>query len=187
MGMIDEVQKELQSSVAKAHDALKRELSKLRAGRATPALLDGVRVDYYGTMTPLTQMAHVNVPEPRLITVKPWDKSQIKAVEKALRETDLGLNPQADSDLIRIPLPPLTEERRKEFVKIARKYGEECKVSIRKARHEALDMLSQIETDGEASADEVDRAKKRAEETIAEATKQVDAIVGTKEKDIMEV
>jgi len=187
MGMIDEVHKELLSSIAKSQDALKRDLAKLRAGRATPALLDNLRVDYYGTMTPLTQMAHVNVPEPRLITVKPWDKTQIKAVEKALRESDLGLNPQADGDIIRIPLPPLTEERRKEFVKIARKYGEECKVAIRKARHEALDMLSQIETDGEASADEVDRAKKRAEEAIADASKQVDAIVGNKEKDIMEV
>ncbi len=128
-------------AIAKAHDALKRELTKLRAGRASPALLDGIRVDYYGTPTPLAQMAHINVPEPRLITVKPWDKTQIKAVEKALRESDLGLNPQVDGDLVRIPLPPLTEERRKEFVKIARKYGEECKVAIRKARHDALDML----------------------------------------------
>src|SRR5579884_13265 len=100
-------------------------------------------------------MAHINVPEPRLITVKPWDKTQVKAVEKALRESDLGLNPQPDGDIIRIPLPPLTEERRKEFVKIARKYGEECKVTIRKARHDALDMLSEVEAEGQASADEV--------------------------------
>jgi ribosome recycling factor len=187
MSMIDEVHKDLIGSVAKAHDALKRELSKLRAGRATPALLEGIRVDYYGTATPLAQMAHVNVPEPRLITVKPWDKTQIKAVEKALRESDLGLNPQADGDIVRIPLPPLTEERRKEFVKIARKYGEECKVAIRKSRHDALDMLSNMDSEGEASADDVDRAKKRAEDAIAEATKQVDSIVGSKEKDIMEV
>jgi ribosome recycling factor len=157
--MIDEVHKDLIGSIAKAQDALKRELSKLRAGRATPSLLDGIRVDYYGSMTPLTQMAHVNVPEPRLITVKPWDKTQIKAVEKALRESDLGLNPQPDGDIVRIPLPPLTEERRKEFVKIAKKYGEECKVAIRKARHDALDLLSNIENEGEASADEVERAK----------------------------
>ncbi len=185
--MIDEVHKDLLGSVAKAQDALKRELSKLRAGRASPALLDGIRVDYYGTLTPLAQMAHVNVPEPRLLTVKPWDKSQVKAVEKALRESDLGLNPQPDGEIIRIPLPPLTEERRKEFVKIGRKYGEECKVAIRKARHDALDMLTAIENDGEASADDVDRAKKRAEDSIAEATKAVDTIVGSKEKDIMEV
>jgi len=185
--VLDDVHKELLGSIGKAQEALKRDLAKLRAGRATPSLLEGIRVDYYGALTPLAQMAHVNVPEPRLITIKPWDKTQIKAVEKALRESDLGLNPQADGDIVRVPLPPLTEERRKEFVKVARKYGEECKVSIRKARHDALDMLSSIENEGEASADEVDRAKKRAEDSIAEATKQVDGIVGNKEKDIMEV
>jgi ribosome recycling factor len=185
--MLDDIHKELVSSIAKAHDALKRELAKLRAGRANPNLLDGIRVDYYGTMTPLSQMANIAVPEPRLLTVKPWDKTQIKAVEKALRESDLNLNPQTDGDLIRIPLPPLTEERRKEFVKIARKYGEECKVSIRKARHEALDMLNELDKGGEASADDVDRAKKKAEETVADAVKTVDGIIGQKEKDIMEV
>jgi len=187
MGMIDDVHKDLLNSMTKAHDALKRQLATLRAGRASASLLDGIKVDYYGTHTPLAQMAHVNVPEPRLITVKPWDKSQVKAVEKAIRESDLGLNPQADNDLIRIPLPPLTEERRKEFVKIAKKHGEECKVAIRKARHEALDMLSQIEADGEASADEVDRAKKKTEEAVHEFSKQIDGTVAHKEKDIMEV
>ncbi len=185
--MLDDVHKELVASIAKAHDNLKRELGKLRAGRASANLLDGIRVDYYGTMTPLSQMAHVNVPEPRLITVKPWDKTAVKAVEKALRENDLGLNPQTDGDLIRIPLPPLTEERRREFVKIAKKYGEECKVTIRKGRHEAIDMLNEIDQAGDASADEVDRAKKKAEETVAEAVKTVDQIVAHKEKDIMEV
>lgn len=185
--MLDDTQKELVASIAKAHEALKRDLTKLRAGRANPNLLDGIRVDYYGTLTPLAQMAHVNVPEPRLLTVKPWDKTQVKPVEKALRESDLGLNPQTDGDLIRIPLPPLTEERRKEFVKIARKYGEECKVTIRKARHEALDMLTELDEGGEASADDVERAKKKVEETVSESVKQVDVIIGQKEKDIMEV
>ena len=185
--MIDDVQKDLVTAIGKAHDVLRRDLAKLRAGRAHPSLLDGVRVDYYGTNTPLAQMAHVNVPEPRLITVKPWDKSVIKAVEKAIREADLGLNPQPDGDIIRVPLPPLTEERRKEFVKIARKYGEECKVTVRKARHDALDLLSQVESDGEASADAVDRAKKKTEETVSDAVKQVDSLVSGKEKDILEV
>jgi ribosome recycling factor len=185
--MLDDIHKELISSIAKAHEVLKRDLGKLRAGRANPNLLDGIRVDYYGTMTPLNQMAHVNVPEPRLITVKPWDKTQVKPVEKALRESDLNLNPQTDGDLIRIPLPPLTEERRKEFVKIARKYGEECKVTIRKARHEAMDMLTELDEGGGASADDVDRAKKKAEETVADSVKTVDQIIGQKEKDIMEV
>jgi ribosome recycling factor len=187
MSMISDVQKELLASIAKTHEALRRELIKLRAGRASASLLDGIRADYYGTPTALAQMAHINVPEPRLITVKAWDRSQVKSVEKALRESDLGLNPQVDGDVVRIPLPPLTEERRKEFVKIARKYGEECKVGIRKVRHDALDMLSQLETDGDSSADEVDRGKKKVEDTVTEAVKQVDSMISHKEKDILEV
>jgi len=185
--MLDDVHKELVSAIGKAHEVLRRDLSKLRAGRASANLLDGIRVDYYGTLTQLSKMANISIPEPRLLMVKPWDKTQMKAVEKALRESDLGLNPQPDGDIIRIPLPPLTEERRKEFVKIAKKYGEECKVSVRRARHEALDMLSQIETDGDASADDVDRAKKKAEDAVADASKQIDATVSHKEKDILEV
>ena len=185
--MLDDVHKELVSSIAKAHDVLKRDLAKMRAGRANTNLLEGIRVDYYGTMTPLAQMANVAVPEPRLITVKPWDKTQVKAVEKAIRESEMGLNPQTDGDLIRIPLPPLTEERRREFVKLAKKFGEECKVTIRKARHEALDMLSEIDQAGDAQADEVDRAKKRTEDAVADGSKQVDAMIASKEKDIMEV
>jgi ribosome recycling factor len=184
--MIQDVQKELASSLAKSHEALKRELTKLRAGRATTSLLDGIKADYYGTPTALSQMAHINIPEPRLITVKPWDRTAVKAVEKALRESDLGLNPQVDGDFVRIPLPPLTEERRKDFVKIARKYGEDCKVALRKARHEALDMLAELETEG-SSADEVDRAKKKVEEIVQESVKQVDSTISHKEKDILEV
>ena len=185
--MLDDVQKDLVSAIGKAHEVLKRELAKLRAGRANTSLLENIRVDYYGTMTPLSQMANISVPEPRLITVKPWDKSQVKPVEKAIRESDLGLNPQPDGDIIRVPLPPLTEERRKEFVKVARKYGEECKVTIRKARHDALDMLKELDEGGEASADDVDRAKKKAEDTITDGVKQVDSMISAKEKDILEV
>jgi ribosome recycling factor len=185
--MIQDVQKELVEALAKAHDALKRELTKLRAGRANAGLLEGIRVDYYGTPTALSQMAHINIPEPRLISVKPWDKTQIKAVEKAIRESDLGLNPQVDGDLVRIPLPPLTEERRKEFVKIARKYGEDCKITIRKARHDAIDMLGALESGGDASADDVDRAKKKVEELVQDSGKQVDSTIAHKEKDILEV
>ena len=185
--MLDDIHKELSASIVKAQDALKRDLGKLRAGRANANLLDGIKVDYYGAITPLAQMAHINVPEPRLITVKPWDKTAVKAVEKALRENDLGLNPMTDGDLIRLPLPPLTEQRRKEFVKVARKYGEECKVSIRKARHEALDMFKELDDGGEVSTDDVDRAKKKTEEIVADGVKAVDGIIAQKEKDIMEV
>lgn len=185
--MINDVLSELQSNIGKAHDACKRDLVKLRAGRASAEMVAGVRVDYYGTPTPIPQMANVAVPEPRMITVKPWDKGTLKAIEKAIRESDLGLNPSVDGDIVRIPIPPLTEERRKEFVKIAKKHGEECKVTIRKARHEALDMLAEIKDSGGASEDEVDRAKKKVEEVVSEGVKGVDVLVAAKEKDILDI
>jgi ribosome recycling factor len=185
--MIDDVLSELGQSMEKAHAALKRDLAKLRTGRAHSSMLDGVRVDYYGTSTPLAQMATVNVPEPRLITVKPWDRSQMKAVEKALKEADTGLNPSVDGDIIRVPVPPLSEERRKDLVKVARKNGEECRVVIRKGRHEALDMLAEIKKDGGASEDEVERAKKKVEEVVSAAAHTVETIIHGKEKDILEI
>ncbi len=185
--MMDDVLKELHASIAKAHEALKRELAKLRTGRANSSMLDSVRVDYYGTMTPLAQMANVNVPEPRLLIVKPWDRGVVKAVEKAIREASLGLNPQVDGDVIRIPIPALNEERRRELVKVSKKYGEECKVAIRNARHEALNFLKEADDSGDMPADEAERGKKKVEEVVADGTKGVDAILAHKEKDIMEI
>jgi ribosome recycling factor len=185
--MIEEVITELKSAVEKAKDSLKRDLTKLRTGRAHAGMLDSVKVDYYGQVTPIGQMATVNVPEPRMLTVKPWDKSQVQAVEKAIRESELGLNPQTDGELIRIPIPALSEERRKELVKVAKKHGEECKVGIRKARHEALDMLNEIKEGGDASEDDTERAKKKAEEIVAEAGHAVDQIIQSKEKEILAV
>lgn len=185
--MLDDILQDLRASIGKAHEALKRELSKVRTGRAHAGMLDGIRVDYYGQITPVSQMATVSIPEPRLITVKPWDRAAVKLVEKAIRESELGLNPQVDGELIRIPVPPLTEERRKEMVKVAKKYGEDCKVAIRKVRHEALDLCAQLESDGDASADDVDRARKKVEETVSEGTRTVDQIISTKEKDILEI
>jgi ribosome recycling factor len=185
--MIDEVLVDLQEGVDKALDALKRDLSKLRTGRAHSGMLDSIRIEYYGQSTPLAQLASVNVPEPRMLIVKPWDKSQVQAVEKALRESDLGLNPQVDGELIRVPIPALSEERRKDLVKVARKHGEESKVSVRRARHDALDLLGEIKQGGEASEDEVERAKKRAEEIVSEAGRNVDAVVQQREKDILAV
>lgn len=185
--MIDEVLTELKQQTEKAKEALKRDLAKLRTGRAHAGMLDSIRVDYYGSSTPLGQMATVSVPEPRLLAVKPWDKSQMQHVEKALRESDLGLNPQLDGELIRIPIPPLSEERRRELVKVAKKHGEECKVAIRKARHEALDMLSEIKSNGDASEDAVDRAKKKAEELVTESGHHVDQIIQQKEKEILTI
>jgi ribosome recycling factor len=185
--MIDDILTELKTSSEKAKEALRRDLSKLRTGRAHPAMLDMLRVDYYGQQTPIAQMANVGVPEPRMLTVKPWDKSVVQAVEKAIRESDLGLNPQVDGDLIRIPVPALSEQRRKDLVKIAKKNGEECKVAVRKARHEALDMLSELKESGDASEDDVDRAKKKAEELVSEAGQSIDQIIATKEKEILAI
>jgi ribosome recycling factor len=185
--MLDDVYKELRASADKALESLRRDLAKVRTGRAHPSMLDGIRVDYYGSVTPLAQMATVNVPEPRLITVKPWDKGQVKAVDKAIRESDLGLNPQVDGDLIRIPIPALTEERRKDLVKILRKNGEECKVAIRKHRRDAIEMVDEFEKDGDVSGDEADRGRKKIEEMTTDLVKTVDTTITGKEKDVMEV
>lgn len=187
MGMIEDTLAELSASIGKAHEALRRELSRIRTGRATADLLDSIRVDYYGTPTPISQMASVSVPEPRLLTVKPWDRTQIKAIESAIVQSPLGLNPQNDGELIRIPMPPLTEQRRKELAKLARGHLEDAKIAIRKARHECRDMLAQIEKDGDASADEVERASKAMEDTVKDGTSKADEIVAAKEKDILQV
>jgi ribosome recycling factor len=185
--MIDDVLKDLRSSLEKAQDSMKRELAKLRTGRAHPGMLDSIRVDYYGTPTPIAQMAAVAVPEPRMLTVKPWEKNMVQAVDKALRESDLGINPQVDGDLIRVPVPPLSEERRRDLTKIAKKNGEECKIVMRKARHDALDLLAEMKKSGVAGEDAVERGRKKVEDLVAEAAKSVDAVVESKEQEILKV
>lgn len=187
MSMIDDVLSDLAESVRKAHDALRRELSKLRTGRANLAVLDGVRADYYGTPTPLVQLATLSTPEPRLILIKVWDKGAVKAIDSAIRSAGLGLNPAVDGELIRIPIPALTEERRKDLVKVARKAGEDAKVSIRAARRDANELLDQLVADGEVPEDDVTRALKKVQTTIDDGVKAVDDIVTAKEKDILEV
>lgn len=185
--MIDEVLEGLKDANEKAQEALKRDLGKLRTGRAHPGMLDSIRADYYGTPTPISQMAAIAVPEPRMLTVKPWEKTQVQIIDKALRESDLGLNPQVDGDLIRVPVPPLSEERRKDLTKLAKKTGEECKIAIRKARHDAMDMLTEMKSNGDAGEDEVERAKKKAEDIVSGANQLVDELVQAKEKEIMKV
>ncbi|WP_437709457.1 ribosome recycling factor [Sorangium sp. So ce448] len=185
--MLEDVIKELREGIEKAIEALRRDLAKVRTGRANAAMLDGIRIDYYGVPTPIVQMATVSVPEPRLISVKPWEKNQVKAIEKAIRESDLGLNPQVDADLIRLPIPPLTEERRREMVKLTKKNGEDAKVAIRKHRRDANEMIDSLEKDGDVSGDEADRAKKKVDDVVAEGTKQVDTVIAGKEKDILDV
>lgn len=183
--MLSETLEDLNEGIEKATDALRRELAKIRTGRANPDILDSLRIDYYGTPTPLKQMATISVPEPRMITVKPFDRTTIGAIEKAIIVGDLGLNPSNDGELIRIPLPPLTEERRKELVKVARKVGEDAKVAIRRARHDAKDMIDAFEKDGDVGADDAERARKELEEIVKGASARVDEIVGEKEKDIL--
>lgn len=185
--MLDEVLQDLQSSIAKAHESLKTNLSRLRTGRATAAMLDSVRVDYYGTPTPINQMANVQIPEPRMITIKPWEKGQAKHIDRAIRDANLGLNPQVDGELIRIPIPPLTEERRKELAKQARKIGEDTKIAIREARRNAKEMVDQIVSDGDVGEDEGELAWKKGEEIVVTGNKAVDEMIAAKEKDIMTV
>jgi ribosome recycling factor len=185
--MIAEVMEELEKDIGKAQEALKRELSKIRTGRAHPSLLESVRVEVYGSQMPLSQLATVTVPEARMLMVKPWDKTQLKVIEKAIVQSPLGLNPMSDGEILRIPMPPLTEERRKDLAKLVKKQGEETKVAVRKARHDAKDMLSTLEKDGQISEDELARAEKKVEETIQKGVAEVDAIVARKDKDLLEV
>ena len=185
--MLAETLEELGASIAKAHESLKRDLAKIRAGRANPGILDGLRIDYYGTPTPLKQLASVSVPEARMIVLKPFDRTQMQPIEKAIMEAQLGLNPSNDGEIIRIPMPPLTEERRKDLVKVARKSGEECKVAIRKVRHDAKDMIDSLQKEGEVGEDDADRARKELEDKVKGGTSAVEQIVGKKEIDILEV
>jgi ribosome recycling factor len=185
--MIDDIISELNDGIANSFEALTRELAKVRTGRANPSILDRVRVDYYGTSTPISQMANVGVPDASLLTVKPWEKTQVKAIDKAIREAGLGLNPQVDGDLIRIPIPPLTEERRKEMVKMTKKMCEDGKIAIRKHRRDAMDMLAEGQKEGEIREDDCDRAKKKVEDIVAENVTRVDKIVAERDAQIMEV
>ena len=185
--MLEEVLQELRQGVGKAHESLRGQLGRLRTGRASASMLDSVRVNYYDTPTPIAQMASVSIPEPRLIVIKPWEKGQSRAIDKAIRDADLGLNPQLDGDLIRIPIPSLTEERRKDLSKQARKMGEECKIGIREARREAKEMIDSLVNDGDVGEDEGSAALKKTEEIVSHGSKQVDEIVANKEKDIMTV
>jgi ribosome recycling factor len=182
--MIDDILSELKTDIAKSHDVLRKALARVRTGRANPDILDAVRVDYWGTPTPISQMANISVPEARMLLVKAWDKQNVKAIERAIMEADLGLNPQSDGELIRLPMPALTEERRKELTKQARKSGEEAKVSIRKHRQDSRALLEELK---EVGADDIDRALKKVDELVHAGTHGVDEIVSKKEKDIMEL
>lgn len=184
--MIDSIYDETRESMDKAIIALKKELKRLRTGRASLSILDGIKVDYYGTMTPLNQMASLAVPESRLITIQPWDVSVIKEIEKAVLKSDLGLTPSNDGKIIRIAIPPLTEDRRKELVKIVHKMCEEHKVSVRNIRRDSNDMLKTMKKDGEISEDAAFKAQDEVQKITDEQIKLIDECYKQKEKEILE-
>ncbi len=185
--MVNDVVKDLEGSFSKAIESFKKELSKVRTGRANVSLLDGIKVDYYGTMTPLNQVANLNVPDPRLITIKPWEKSLIPAIEKAIKQrTELGLNPVADGDLVRLPIPPLTQERRKELVKLIKSMTEDAKVALRNLRREANEMLKSLLADGDVTEDDNKKGLKLVQDATDKNIASVDDIAAKKEKEILE-
>ncbi|HBG47886.1 MAG TPA: ribosome recycling factor [Deltaproteobacteria bacterium] len=185
--MKEEIFSEMKKRTEKAIEALAHELGGLRTGRASLALLDHVKMDYYGTSTPIKQIATLSVPESRTITIQPWDVSQLHAIEKAIMTSDLGLNPSNDGKIIRISIPALTEERRKELVKLAKKYGEECKVSIRNVRRDANEGLKKLEKDKGISEDDHKKLQKEVQDIIDKQIHKVDEMVAQKETEIMEV
>lgn len=185
--MLDDIYEELNSTFEEAFERLRRELAKVRTGRANPAVLDGITIDYYGQPTPIAQAATIKVPEPRLITVTPWDKGLIGAIERAINMSEIGLNPNNDGSMIRLPIPPLTQERRQELAKQARKCGEDSRVLARGGRRDANEMIKALEKDKELSEDEMHRATTKVQELTDEAVAKIDQIVGEKEKEILEV
>lgn len=185
--MINEIKNQAEAKMKKAIENLRFELNKFRTGKASPTILDGVKVNYYGSIVPLKQAASISVPEVRLITVQPWDKSMINEIEKAILKSDVGLNPVTDGHIIRLPIPSLTEERRLELVKQTKRLGEEVKVSIRNTRRDANESLKKGEKDSKISEDDSFRAQENIQELTNEYIKKVDDILKAKEAEIMEV
>ena len=185
--MMDSHLIDLTRRMEKSLSSLKEELSTIRTGRATTSLLDNVMVEAYGSLTPVNQVAAVNVPEARMITVQPWDKTTVKAIEKAIRDSDLGLNPMSDGILIRVPLPELTEERRRDLVKIVNKYGEQGKVAIRNIRRDGIDQFKKMEKKKEISQDDLRQLEKQIQEVTDAKIKLVEEAVSQKEADVMQV
>jgi len=185
--VIDETLLEAEEKMDKAVDVAKGELSTLRTGRANPAMFSKIVVDYYGTTTPLQQLASFKVPEPRMAVIEPYDKSSLNAIEKAIRDSDLGVNPTNDGTLIRIVFPQLTEERRKELIKVAKTRAEDGRVSIRAVRRHAKDALDKLAKDGETGEDDVRRAEKELDELTHRCTAHVDELLRHKEAELLEV
>lgn len=185
--MTKQIIKDAEDRMRKSVEAFRHDLASMKAGRATPAILDKLRVDYYGTPTPINQVANIEIPDARTIMIKPWDRTQLKAIEKAILTSDLGLNPNNDGVVIRLAIPPMTEDRRKELVKVVHKRTEEERVVVRNVRRDANDQVKRSEKDKEISEDESKRAQDEVQKLTDRYIKEVDQIMATKEKEIMEV
>ena len=185
--MIDALYSEVAAKMKKANEAMRQEMTHIRVGKATPTLLDGIRVDYFGSILPINQLANITTPELRLIVIQPWDKNAAPEISKAIQKSDLGLNPSFDGNLIRVPIPPLTEERRKDMVKLTRKLAEEGRVSIRNTRRDAIHKLKAAEKEGEISEDDSFRAAEKIQKMTDDNISEIDTILEAKEKEIMEV
>ncbi len=185
--MIEETLFDAEEKMDKAVSVARDDLASIRTGRANPGMFNRINIEYYGSMTPITQLASINVPEARLVVIKPYEANQLKAIEDSIRNSDLGVNPSNDGSVIRISVPQLTEERRRELVKQAKGKGEDAKVAVRNIRRKAMDELSRIKKDGEAGEDEVARAEKDLDKTTATYTAQIDDLVKHKEGELLEV
>jgi ribosome recycling factor len=183
----DDILSECREKMVKAAAHLQVEFSSIRTGRATPVLVEKLKVDYYGSQVPLQQLAGFSVPEPRLLVISPYDKQSIKAIEKAIQASDLGITPSNDGSVIRLGFPQLTEERRKELVKVVKHRAEEARVAVRNLRRAARHDLEAFEKDGELSEDDVERAEKELDKLTAEFVAEIDAMVGHKEQELLEV
>ena len=185
--MIEQVLADIDSKMKKAADALVRELATIRTGRATPALVEHIKVDYHGVPTPIVQLASISVPEAKMILIQPWDRSSVRDVEKAVLKSDLGLNPTSDGNVIRITIPPLTEERRKDLIKVVRKRTEEERITLRNLRREGIERLRKAEKNKEISQDQYTRTSDQLQKLTDNYIGRVDSIEQDKETEIMEV
>ena len=184
---VEEIVLDAEDRMSKSVEAAKNEMSKIRTGRASANMLDSVMVDYYGTPTPIKQMANISIPEPREVTISPWDRSQLATIEKAIISSDLGMAPSNDGSLIRLKVPELTEERRNEMVKIVHKYGEDGKVAIRNVRRDANDHIKKLQKDSEISEDEEKIYHDEVQELTNKYVNQVDEVVKAKETELLEI
>jgi ribosome recycling factor len=185
--MINDITTDTEDGMKKAVESFKRDLQKIRTGRANAAMLDGIKVDYYGTPTPVNQVSTVQVVDARLITVKPWEKAMLPVIDKAIRASDLGINPVSDSELVRVPIPPLTQERRRDLAKTVSKQTEEARVAVRSARRDAMDMVKDAEKDKQITEDERKNGEKKIQDLTDKYIAMLDDVAKAKEKEIMEL